>query len=166
MCPSEPASSTLIAMNELNRRAIREIFSACRSLSESTGRPFSPDGHLVGSLGEVLAAELLGLTLMPPSNHGYDAVDSEGRKVEIKATTRRAVALSASGTFAERLVVIVLDDHGEGSIVYDGACDVAWAAAGKAGKNGQRSIGLTRLKGLRSSSEAEGEASSAEASAT
>ncbi len=121
-------------------------------LSASTGRPFSPDGHLVGSLGEVLAAELLSLTLMPPSNDGYDAIDGEGRKVEIKTTTRRSVSLSASGTRAERLVVIVLDGDGNPSIVYDGECDVAWDAAGKPQKNGQRVISLSRLGQLRASS--------------
>ena len=132
-------------MDENDRRAIREIFEACRVLSASTGRPFSPDGHLVGSLGEVLAADLLDLTLMPPSNDGYDAVDSQQRKVEIKATTRRSVSLSASGTRAERLVVVVLDRDGNGAIVYDGECEAAWAAAGKPQKNGQRSISLARL---------------------
>lgn len=132
-------------MDETNRRAVREIFAACRALSASTGRPFSPDGHLVGSLGEVIAADLLDLTLMPPSNDGYDAVNSEGLKVEIKATTRRSVSLSASGTQAERLVVVALDHDGQASIVYDGECEVVWAAAGKPQKNGQRTINLTRL---------------------
>lgn len=138
----------LAAMHESNRRMVREVFEACRSLSASTGRPFSPDGHLVGSLGEVLAADLLNLTLMPPSNEGYDAVDSDGRKVEIKTTTRRSISLSASGTCAERLVVVVLDRDGNPSIVYDDGCDVAWDAAGKPQKNGQRSISLSRLDQL------------------
>ena len=139
-------------MDVSSRRAVREIFEACRSLSESTGRPISPDGHLVGGLGEVLAAELLNLSLMPPSNDGCDAIDSEGRRVEIKTTTRRSVSLSASGTHAERLVVIVLDRDGSPTIVYDGECDVAWAAAGRPQKNGQRSIGLSRLDQLQASS--------------
>ena len=62
-------------MEDSNERAVREIFAACRVLSARTGRPFSPDGHVVGSLGEVLAAKLLDLSLMPPSNDGYDAVE-------------------------------------------------------------------------------------------
>ena len=40
------------------------------------GRPFTPDGHMVGSLGECLVADTYGLELMPPSNQGYDAVTS------------------------------------------------------------------------------------------
>jgi hypothetical protein len=79
----------------------------------------------------VLAADLLDLTLMPSLNDGYDADDSEGRKVEIKATTRNSVSLSSPGTRAERLVVLALDHDGNATIVYDGACDSAWEAAGK-----------------------------------
>jgi len=67
------------------RTAIKKIFRSCQQLTELTGRPFSPDGHLVGSFGEVVAADLLNLTLMPPSNDGYDATDKQGRRVEIKA---------------------------------------------------------------------------------
>lgn len=135
-------------MGGANLDAVKEIFAACRALSAATGRPFSPDGHLVGSIGEVIAAELLDLTLMPPSNHGYDATDALGRKVEIKTTTRRSIALSAAGTMAERLVVLQLDTDGNAEIIYDGACQPAWNAAGKPQKNGQRSLSLSRLHAL------------------
>ena len=129
-------------------RSIRTVFNATDRLTELTGRPFSPDGHLVGSLGEVLAAIELGLQLAPPSTEGYDAVDADGKFVEIKATTRNAVALSASGTKAERLVVVRIDSVGNPTIVYDGPSAPAWKAAGKPQKNGQRRISLSRLTGL------------------
>jgi len=102
------------------RTAIKKIFRSCQRLTELTGRPFSPDGHLVGSFGEVAAADLLDLTLMPPSNDGYDAIDKQGRRVEIKATTRASIGLSTSGTKAERLVVVVIDGDGGTEIAYDG----------------------------------------------
>ena len=119
-------------MPEDVRTAIKKIFRSCQRLTELTKRPFSPDGHLVGSFGEVVAAELLNLTLMPPSNDGYDAIDDQGRRVEIKATTRTSIGLSASGTRAERLVVVVVDGDGETEIAYDGPTAPAWDAAGKA----------------------------------
>lgn len=125
---------------------VRDVFSACQQLTNATGRPFSPDGHLVGSMGEVLAAEQLGLNLMTPSNRGYDAVDSQDRKVEIKATTRSAVALSASGTAAERLIVVHFDEFGVGSVVYDGPAAPAWESAGRPQKNGQRRVSLGSLR--------------------
>ena len=135
-------------MPEDVRTAITKIFRSCQRLTELTKRPFSPDGHLVGSFEEVVAAELLNLTLMPPSNDGYDAIDDQGRRVEIKATTRTSIGLSASGTRAERLVVVVVDGDGETEVAYDGPTAPAWDAAGKAQKNGQRRISVSTLKKL------------------
>ena len=135
-------------MPEDVRTAITKIFRSCQRLTELTKRPFSPDGHLVGSFGEVVAAELLNLTLMPPSNDGYDAIDDQGRRVEIKATTRTSIGLSASGTRAERLVVVVVDGDGETEVAYDGPRAPAWDAAGKPKKNGQRRISVSTLKKL------------------
>lgn len=125
---------------------IGEIFRTCKRLSELTGRPVSPDGHLVGSLGEVFAASQLGLSLMPPSNGGYDAIDGEGRKVEIKTTTGSAIALASKGTQATRLVVVKFDESGQGAVLYDGPASPVWDAAGPAQANGQRRISLHRLK--------------------
>lgn len=105
----------------------------------------SPDGRLVGSLGEAVAAEQLRLTLMPPSNRGYDAFGPDGELVEIKTTTRTSISISNEGTLAERLVVIRLDNTGTGHIVYDGPAAAALAVAGTPQKNGQRRISLSRL---------------------
>ncbi len=135
-------------MPEDVRTAIKKIFRSCQRLTELTKRPFSPDGHLVGSFGEVVAAELLNLTLMPPSNDGYDAIDDQGRRVEIKATTRTSIGLSAPGTRAERLVVVVVDGDGDTEVAYDGPRTPAWDAAGKPKKNGQRRISVSTLKKL------------------
>mgnify|MGYP001806220578 CR=1 FL=1 len=127
---------------------VRTVFHSCEELSRLTGRPISPDGHLVGGIGEIVAADLLDLELAPPSTRGYDAVDRSGRKVEIKCTTRRAVALSAAGTEADRLVVLTLDRDGAATIVFDGPTNAVWENAGPAQRNGQRVISLSRLRDL------------------
>lgn len=127
---------------------IKRIFQSCRKLTRLTGRPFSPDGHLVGSFGGVIARDRLSLTLMPPSKAGYDAIDKQGRRVEIKATTRSAISLFAYGTKAERLVVVQITNDGDAEIVYDGPAAPAWDAAGIPQKNGQRRISISKLKGL------------------
>lgn len=59
------------------------------------GRPFTPDGHLVGSLGEVLASHYYDLTLLPCSTACHDAQARDGRLVQVKATQGRTVALRA-----------------------------------------------------------------------
>ena len=113
------------------------------------GRAFTPDGHLVGSLGECLAADAFGLTLNPASTEGYDAVTGDGKKVEIKATQRSSVALSVVDQVeADRLLVLHLMRDGSFEVVYNGPASPVWDAAGKAQKNGQRRISLSKLRDL------------------
>jgi hypothetical protein len=65
------------------------IYRAVQELEERyPGRKFTPDGHLVGSIGEVVAAEALKLTLHPASRAGYDAYDENG-EVQIKNDWRQ-----------------------------------------------------------------------------
>lgn len=141
-------SMTLISTTLIDecREKIKLVFETCEKLSDLTGRPISPDGHLVGSLGEIFAAVELGLSLATPSNKGYDAVDARGNKVEIKTTTGRSISLSAAGTEATRLVVVVLDRTGEASIAFDGSAQAVWQMAGPAQKNGQRRVSLSKLR--------------------
>ena len=133
-------------MNQSDEELVQLIFQACAELSTRTGRSVSPDGHLVGSLGEIHAKNVLGLTLETASNAGYDAVDDQGRKVEIKTTTRSSISLSASGTKAERLIVVKLDALTDAAeIIYDGDASHVWDLAGKPQKNGQKSLALSKL---------------------
>ena len=144
----EWSKSTRGGLTAVDTENVRLIFKACRELTESTGRPFSIDGHLVGSLGEVLAADMLKLRLMPPSTEGYDALDLNDQKVEIKTTTVNAVALSAATPIADLLVVVSLDSDGAATIVYHDRYLPAWNASGKRQKTGQRRLSLSKLHSL------------------
>lgn len=133
-------------MRVTHEELVQRIFESCAELSRRTGRSITPDGHLVGSLGEIYAASVLNLTLETASNAGFDATDTLGQRVEIKTTTRSGVSLSTAGTLAERLVVVKLDPgDGRATIVYDGPAAVAWELAGKPQKNGQRPLSLSKL---------------------
>ena len=102
---------------------IRELYRITAELEEKyPGRRFTPDGHLVGSIGEVYAAEKYGLTLLEASSEKHDATSADGRLVQIKITQ------------TDRIVEI-----------YNGKGAAPWANAGKTQKNGQRSIGLRKL---------------------
>ena len=57
------------------------------------GRKFTLDGHLVGSVGEVVVAFMFDLELNPASTIGHDAYAKDGRKVEIKLTQGKSVAI-------------------------------------------------------------------------
>jgi hypothetical protein len=126
--------------------AVARIYEAVADLGRCyPGRSFTPDGHLVGSIGEVIAADALGLTLLPPSQPGHDARDASCRLVQIKMTAGRSIAMYAD---CDRLVVLrVLSPH-EAEIVYDGDGAPAWANAGKMAKNCQRTIRLAKLRAI------------------
>ena len=125
--------------------AVARIYEAVTELeARYPGRKFTPDGHLVGSIGEVVAAEALGLTLHPASHPGHDAFDADG-DVQIKMTGRTGKSVALYATCARLVVLKVVSPH-EAELVYDGPGEPAWAAAGAMGKNGQRVVSLSRLR--------------------
>jgi len=108
------------------------------------GRKSTPDGHLVGSLGEGLASHKYGLDLLPNSTELHDAKAPDGRLVQIKATQGRSVALRGSKP-PDHLLVLKLNRNGSADEVFNGPGDLAWAKAGARGSNGQRPISLSML---------------------
>ena len=124
--------------------AVKKIYDAVSELeAKYPGRKFTPDGHLVGSIGEVIAAEHFGFELLPASTKEHDARDSDGQLVQIKLTSKSSVALYGC---CERLIVMKMLSHKEAAVIYDGPGKPVWDAAGKMGKNGQRPIPLSRLR--------------------
>ena len=127
---------------------VREIYAIVAKLETAfRGRHFTPDGHLVGSLGEVLAAYYYDLELLPASVAAHDATTRDGRHVQIKATQTDRVALRAD---CACLLVLKLDARGGFDEIYNGPGSPVWAAAGKVQSNGQRSISLSKLCALQS----------------
>lgn len=124
--------------------AVARIYEAVAELEALyPGRKFTPDGHLVGSIGEVVAAEALGLTLYPASKPGHDGFDDTG-DVQIKMTGKTGKSVSLYATCVRLVVLKVVSLH-EAEIIYDGPGEPVWAAAGRMQKNGQRSIRLAKL---------------------
>lgn len=113
------------------------------------GRSFTPDGHLVGSIGESLAAYVFGLDLMPASFRGSDAKAPDGSTVEIKATQGNSVSLSVhADPLPDRLIVLRLIRTGRAEVIYNGPAAQVWSASGAPQKNGQRRIGFGVLRAL------------------
>lgn len=127
---------------------VRQLYAIVKKLEEQfPGRHFTPDGHLVGSIGEVLAAYCFGLKLAPASNAGFDATAPNGWKVEIKATQGGQVALRGE-TPPQHLLVLTLGRDGDFEVVYNGPGQPVWEKIGKAQSNGQRPITVARLRKL------------------
>lgn len=111
------------------------------------GRRFTPDGHMVGSLGECLVADAYGLELKAASNKGYDVVTKSGLQVEIKATQSSVVAFRSQ---PQHTIVIKLQPDGSFDEVYNGPGALVWAQFKdkKLPSNGQFQISLTMLRKL------------------
>ncbi len=130
---------------------IRDLYKIVAELEAMfPGRPFTPDGHMVGSLAECFAGYYYGLTLFACSTPGHDA-QVDGRKIEIKATQGDRVALRSG---PERLLVFKLFKDGTFEEIYNGPGAPVWALVeGKAKpSNGQFQVSLMhqcrRLQGL------------------
>ena len=108
------------------------------------GRKFTPDGHLVGSLGEVIAAHDYNLVLLESSTKTHDARKGS-KQIQIKATQGKSVAMYGE---PEHLLVLRLLKDGTTEEIYNGPGKPAWNNAGKLQKNGQRAISLSRLRSL------------------
>lgn len=140
------------------RQLIRQQFAIAAELTSLTGRPFTLDGHTVGSAGEVLAATRFDLALTDPSTEGVDATASDGRSVEINATGgTRGVALRGREPLADHLLVLTLNAEGQESVVYNGPAARVWDEIKDRPmqSNGQRQIRLARLRQLRDTVPAE-----------
>ena len=124
---------------------VRQIYKIAAELSEATKRSFTPDGHLVGSIGEVIAASKYGLELLPASSERHDA-KKDNIFVQIKATGGDRISLSSE---PEYLLVLKIE-NGDGIEIYNGPGKLPWASAGKRQKNGQRQISLSKLRQLMS----------------
>lgn len=108
-------------------------------------RPFTLDGHLVGSVGEVVAASVFDLELLPASAEGHDARTRDGRFVQIKLTQATQVGLRSC---PQHLIVLSMNDRGRFSVAYNGPGQLAWEVAGPLQSNGQRQLSLARLRRL------------------
>ncbi len=127
---------------------VKSIYRAVSELEKMfPGRPFTPDGHMVGSLGECLVADAYNLDLMPPSHEGYDALTKDGKKVEIKATQSKSIAFRSC---PEHTIIIRIFKDGTFQECYNGPGHVIWDtfSGKKIPRNGQFQISVNKVTGL------------------
>ena len=124
-------------------KALYEISQELETLFP--GRHYTPDGHMIGSIGEALAASYYNLELFTASEETHDAKAPDGRLVQIKATQINRVSLSSE---PEWLLVLKIHKDGTFSEEYNGPGKLVWEHCGKLQKNGQRPISLVKLRDL------------------
>lgn len=133
---------------------IGDLYKTTGRLNEIfQGRPFTPDGHLVGSIGEVVAEYVYGLSLQPCSTPRVDAHTQEGRSVQIKLTgengTSYGVRWSSNedAECPELLICLKLTRKGFEE-VYNGPFPVELLRGKKDQSNGQVNLSAKRLQAL------------------
>lgn len=129
---------------------IRKLYALIReleSLPAAQGRKFTPDGHLVGTLGEVYAAEAYEIKLHPMSQEKTDGNSSKG-PVQIKTTQGKRVSFYANFDGNDYLLVLLLKPDGLLEEVYNGPSSKMFSLLEEKTiqKNGQKSISLYGLK--------------------
>jgi hypothetical protein len=127
---------------------VAKLYAAVAELEHTyPGRKFTLDGHLLGSVGEVLAESALKMRLLKMSAPVHDAVCSDRGDVQIKITAKRSIALRHP---CNHLIIFQVVSPTEAEIFYDGPGAIVWENAGPMQSNGQRSISLKKIKSLHS----------------
>lgn len=126
---------------------VQELYRVVGELGQlAEGRHFTPDGHLVGSIGEVLAAHHFDLELLAASARTHDAKQGD-KLVQVKATQGKRIAISSC---PDHLLALKLNSDGSFNEIYNGPGKPVWDLVKdkKLPKNGQYKVSLTALKKL------------------
>ena len=130
---------------------LRAIYDAVDELEAMfPGRHFTPDGHLVESLGEALASFHYGVELSPASAHCHDGRCGD-RNVQVKATQgERGIAITSE---PQHLLVLRLKRDGTFVEEYNGPGSLVWALVSHKPppKNNQYPVSLVSLRRLMAS---------------
>ena len=125
---------------------VKRLYAIVGELKELfSNKRFTPDGHLVGSLGEMLAEYRYGLDSLPNCTECHDARARNGEIVHVKATQGKKIGL---GSEPEHLVVLRLMPDRSTEEVFNGPGALTWHNAGPRQKNGQCPIYLSKLRAL------------------
>ncbi|MGQ7269009.1 DUF6998 domain-containing protein [Marinobacter nauticus] len=130
------------------RTLVKQLYATVNELETMfPGRHFTPDGHMVGSLGECIVADAYNLELKTASNKGYDAVTETGLEVEIKATQSKSVAFRSQ---PQHTIIIKILRDGTFEEIYNGPGALVWDqfTGKRLPSNGQFQISLNKLRQL------------------
>jgi hypothetical protein len=108
--------------------------------SDFPGRHFTLDGHLVGSIGEVMAAYYYGIELYTASYAAHDG-EIDGKRVQIKISQQDKIAIRHE---PEYLIVLYLNKSGNIYEIYNGSGKEPWDNASKKDKNNNRYMTINK----------------------
>lgn len=112
--------------------------------AEFPGRHFTLDGHLVGSIGEVMAAYYYGIELYKASAEIHDG-EIKGRKVQIKISQQDDIVINHEPDY---LIVLYMNKNGNIYEVYNGSGKLPWENASKKDSHNNRHMRVNKLMEL------------------
>lgn len=144
-------TSKLEAVGEILDRAKRSAID----YYQLTGKPLG----ITGEYGEYVAAAILGLTLAEARTAGYDAIDSTGRRIQIKARSiPRDKKLVGQRLGSIRLdhewdvvLLVVMDELFELRWIFEAerpAIEEALKAPGSKARNERGALALAKFKSI------------------
>jgi hypothetical protein len=137
---------------EAVRHIIATMFSAQQAL-----RTLAPDfkwagmGNVLGDFGEYACLQVYNLTKAPSGSNGFDAVDRDGRTVQIKAN-HASSTIGFRGT-ADLLLVIHVHDDGQFEQIYFGDFGIVKSNSAYSARDNKHTISISKIKKLAASSD-------------
>lgn len=127
------------------RTQVQRLIEIVKELeNDFPGRHFTLDGHLVGSIGEVMAAYYYGIELYKASEKVHDG-EVNGKRVQIKISQQDNIVILHEPDY---LIVMYLCKTGEIYEVYNGPGNLAWNIASKRDSHNNRHMMVNKLMTL------------------
>lgn len=124
---------------------VQNLISIVKELeADFPGRHFTLDGHLVGSIGEVMAAYYYGIELCAASAVAHDG-EIDGKRVQIKISQQDDIVINHE---PEYLIVLYLRKNGDVFEVYNGPGKGPWNSASKRDSHNNRHMRVNKLMEL------------------
>jgi hypothetical protein len=106
--------------------AVNQMLQIVKQLQSAFPKKrFTLDGRLVGDLGEILVEDAYDVELNEGSQKHHDAITSDGRKVQIKATMQNSLTFPADH-IPDYYLGIKIHADGTFTEVFNGPGLVAW----------------------------------------
>lgn len=131
-------------MNMIKQQVQRLVEIVAQLEAEFPGRHFTLDGHLVGSIGEVMAAYYYGIELYAASTEIHDG-EVDGKKVQIKISQQDNIVINHEPNY---LIVLYLNRNGNIYEVYNGPGKLPWESASKRDSHNNKHIRVNKLMEL------------------
>jgi hypothetical protein len=129
---------------ELAHQKVQQLIQIVNNLEQTfKGRHFTLDGHLVGSIGEVLASYHYGIKLYEASAAIHDGEAQDGRKVQIKMTQGDTIVISEQPDY---LIALYMNRKtGEVQEIYNGPGEIPYIKSYEYKKHNNRYMSVSML---------------------